>query len=156
MSPQRERLPSQAGHPSGLGGHRQHTSDVTRILGLAGGLFGLIATRAAIPAVLALSPNHLAGAGDVAAAARLPFVDRDSVRGLTPDRPLRGLRKFVRSAQPRHELPVDLCWSGEPDFHVPAIRGRRLAFLDPRATDVACGFQREDKPPAFRWTRSRQ
>ena len=53
--------------------------------------------------------------------------------------------EFIRSAQPRHELPVDLCWSGEPDFHVPAIRGRLLAFLDPRATDVACGFQREDQ-----------
>src|SRR4029453_2982650 len=38
---------------------------------------------------------------------------------------------FVRSGQPRGELPVDLCWSGEPDFHVPAIRGRLLAFLDP-------------------------
>src|SRR4029450_8533679 len=50
--------------------------------------------------------------------------------------------EFVRSAQPRGELPVHLCWSGEPDFHVPAIRGRLLAFLDSRSTDVACGFQR--------------
>src|SRR4030095_16429965 len=53
--------------------------------------------------------------------------------------------EFVRSAQPRRELPVDLCWSGEPDFHVPAIRGRLLAFLDPRATDIALLLQREDQ-----------
>src|SRR4029450_11399696 len=53
--------------------------------------------------------------------------------------------EFVRRARPRCELPVDLCWSGEPDFHVPAIRGRLLAFLDSAATDVACGFQREDQ-----------
>ena len=46
--------------------------------------------------------------------------------------------EFVRSAQPGGELPVHLCWSGEPDFHVPAIRGRLLAFLDSRAPDVAC------------------
>src|SRR4030095_11685560 len=52
--------------------------------------------------------------------------------------------EFVRSAQPRGELPVHLRWSGEPDFHVPAIRGRLLAFLDSRATDVACRLARDD------------
>ena len=46
--------------------------------------------------------------------------------------------ELVRRAQPRGELPVHLCWSGEPDFHVPVIRRRLLAFLDSPATDVAC------------------
>ena len=47
-------------------------------------------------------------------------------------------REFVRSTQPYDELSVHFCGSSEPDFHVPAIRGCLLTFLDSWAPDVAC------------------